>query len=118
MDKKPFNVGDKVTVFGGIHDGPTSICVVESITPKRGDIKISKYSTTFDKDGWQKEGRWGKLFIKHWEPEHTEIMKKQHIRYVVKAVDLGAVSDEDAAKLYEILNPYYEAVKAAQKLEG
>jgi len=113
MLDKPVKVGDKVTVMGGMDGGPSAIRVVSALSPKRGDITLEDYSIRFDSSGRSiGTSRWHHIYIQEWIPEHTEAMKKKHIDFVNKSVDLKEISEEDKGKIYEILKPYYDKAKA------
>lgn len=116
-----FKVGDKVTVFNGAgswSNGPSVVRTIKSITAKRGDITLDNYITTFSKNGSSKgESVWNRSRIEPWRLEHSEILKMKNMRYVISSVDFKTISDEDAQKIYNILNPYYEKKKAEEKLK-
>jgi len=115
-EKAQFKVGDKVTMLSGMGYTPSHTTIIEKISPKRGDITIAKYpSAVFSQDGWQKGIRWGGMHFVAWIPEHDEIIKKKHMRFVIEDVNLKEISDEDTEKIYVILKPYYDKNKAEQE---
>lgn len=112
-----FKVGDKVTVMGSMNNGPSAIRIIESITPKRGDITLENYyGKLFNSSGWEKGNNYGHVYFVAWKPEHSEIMRKNHIRRIITDKDLFKVlSDIDAEKIYEILKPYYDVSKSEKE---
>lgn len=77
-----FKVGDKVTVFrtGNV---PSAVRIIEKISPKRGDIYLKDYPTTFNKFGWSKGDHWNRQYIEPWSQKHSETITISNLQYKI-----------------------------------
>lgn len=116
MDK-PFEVGDKVVLFGGFgHNEVVGFDKIKSVSGKRKDVILEKSGGRYDAGGYSiPRQRFGFVAIGHAEQKHYDQVERDNIIYRAKELDYAMLSIEQLRNINDVVKPHYDRQKAARQ---